>query len=128
MPVAHGKALRWIGCGIGTDNFANSHLVWRFLLMQKRSDRTGLADFPSPRLCLSVDICVNLWFCFFPATCRAGRGRGVARKSKGKHRYTQISTNKHRWPSGRFAWPRAQQGMAFGMTLVGPAQFRRVVS
>jgi hypothetical protein len=95
IQVGHGMALRWVGCATNTDSITATHSSLQFLINQKRPNRSGPACFPRNHLCLSVDICVYLCFCFFRHICRTGHSSDAFGKSKGKHRYPQINTDGH---------------------------------
>jgi len=124
MQADRGMALCWIDCGTVADNITTSRLDLRFSRIQERPNRTGFACVPRQHLCSSVDIWVHLCLCFFLGNCRTGHDRDVSCKSKGKHRYTQISTDKHRWTTDRIARPEVHQGMAFGTPPAASPQFR----
>jgi hypothetical protein len=123
MQSGRGMALRWIYCGAATYNIAALHRNLRFTGDRERPCHTGFACVPGQHLCLSVDICVHLGFYFFLRLSRAGHDRGATGKSQGKHRYTQISTDRHRWTSGQISLPDAHHGMEFDARLVASPQF-----
>jgi hypothetical protein len=120
-----GMALRWIGCILVTFDITTLRRYLLLVQIKGRPKRTGFAFFRRHHLCLSVDICVYLCCYCFLHICRTDHRPGVSMESKIKHRYTQISTDKHRWTLGRIAWPDTLQGLVFGTTAVGSAQFRR---
>jgi hypothetical protein len=113
------QAPGWIGYDSATDNIILSYLNSIFWKLPRRS---GVAYVPRHHLCVSVDICVYLCSCLLRRICRTGRDVHVSGKSIEKHRYTQISTDKHGRRRGRIAWSGARHCMDIDAGIVALAR------